>query len=625
MKVPTIICAILMALHGFAQPTHEQRIEDSVIGWWNKSVIGKATPYQYLGRNFSLKQQEHMNRVIEWMKKTYTPVAGIGTFRRMIFADSYSNPPHAYGVDFRVWNVGFDKPWLDEKGFFKPISEEYTRFYFSVNVIAGSYPVAFANTPNRYLFVWMEDGFAGSEQVYMRRITSGADPRIHPNVYKYITRVGGLHSIYLAPNNKLPFIPVSIGEYLNIVDESIDLDKNYESRHEKMHKTVSDLRKKYQSNLTKQAVLERMQPGILDYEGFSDPFQIDENRKLFKNYFPLYKLDSATLEKCKSDQPQWISISFDYRTKEDGNQLYELYQSLTENFNYDYVYNYFFYPEKVKGLAYAPLHEEGMKARLKVIRDRAYWKNPNEGKSLPPNVYFMDDFTANNDGDKPMGWYFRHIGEHAKVVTIPSLPGKWVELGYANNLYPNTSFKKPFPENFLLEFDVATDPFESRTGGSLELGLNSYLTGPDGQIQPNAEGTTLTLTLTSGNEADYNNNNYRGKSVIRIATTKDVNTENNIMGISHEMELRDFTNRKKPIHVALIIKNNEVSLQVNNKQITQANDFKLAYGKPCIRCGLLSNTIFRNIYFRNVTTDWGTQGKSDGVDVYISNVKVTRL
>ena len=72
------------------------------------------------------------------------------------------------------------------------------------------------------------------------------------------------------------------------------------------------------------------------------------------------------------------------------------------------------------------------------------------------------------------------------------------------------------------------------------------------------------------------------------------------------------------------VKNGEVGLSINNKLIAVSKDFKMGYGKPCIQCGLPAGTQFRNLYFRNITTDWGVEGKSDGVDVYISNVKITR-
>lgn len=76
------------------------------------------------------------------------------------------------------------------------------------------------------------------------------------------------------------------------------------------------------------------------------------------------KIDTATLAKCKTNNPRWIAVSFPYETKERGNQLYEIYTAVTQNLNYDYIYNHFFNPEKVKGIAYKPANEEQLNAWL---------------------------------------------------------------------------------------------------------------------------------------------------------------------------------------------------------------------------------------------------------------------
>ena len=76
------------------------------------------------------------------------------------------------------------------------------------------------------------------------------------------------------------------------------------------------------------------------------------------------------MEKCRTAVPQWLAIWFRYETKEDGNKLYEMYRSLTENINYDYIYKYFFDPEKVKGIPYRPANEDQLNARLDAYRKR---------------------------------------------------------------------------------------------------------------------------------------------------------------------------------------------------------------------------------------------------------------
>ena len=170
------------------------------------------------------------------------------------------------------------------------------------------------------------------------------------------------------------------------------------------------------------AVLRTMQPTIYSFEMSPDPFIISKYEETSKQYFPVYKIEPAVLEKCKTEQPQWITISFPYKTKEDGNQLYEMYMAIIENFNYDYAYDYFFSPEKVKGKPYKPANEEQLNARLDGYRKTSFVQKKTPINTLPANVYFMDDFAGNADGSKPAGWFFSTYGKHSQVTTLKNYP-----------------------------------------------------------------------------------------------------------------------------------------------------------------------------------------------------------
>jgi hypothetical protein len=631
---------LIQSIFLFAQSTREQRIEDSIIGW-QKILTSADIPklIEARGRTFSIKQQENMHKIIEWMQKSYTPVAGIGTYKTRLYASENDFNPHQYGVDFRVWNVSYSPEYLDAKGHFKPVSEEYNRFDVSVNMIPGSYPISFINTPKQYLFSWPEDGFVTGDD---SKNGDKIDPRINPNVYKFITRINEKQTVFLAPGNKLPIVEVTIGEYLQLAEKAFDgeLEKEkerinnlwedqktrdkvlliYMEKSDARYKnTVKQLREKYQDKLQDQAILRDMQPRAHDFYGDVDPFKIDAMAQKLKHYYPVYKLEPGVIEKCFSDQPQWIAISFAYKTKEDGNQEYEMYQSVTENFNYEYAWNYFFDPEKVKGKPYKPANEEQMNARLNGYRGKSSGQKPaaTSQASLPANVYFMDDFSGNADGSKPEGWYFSSAGKHSTVTSIKDIAGKWVQLGYNNDL-SSIKMKKPLPENFILEYDVATGDFSSRTGGSAVLYLNSYPLRTDGKADINGDGTTIELTITSGNENDFDNNNYSGAAKIDIHSKPSVNKDNFSEGIFYTYALREFTNKKNKVHVAVSLKGGALKLLINGKEVAVSSDFKMTYGKPCISCNLPAGTRFKTVYWKNTTTD------AENVNVYFSNVKITK-
>jgi hypothetical protein len=127
---------------------------------------------------------------------------------------------------------------------------------------------------------------------------------------------------------------------------------------------IQQLRNKYKNSLQEPAVVNNAEITIRSFTLNDDPFAITASQKQWKQFYTVYQYTKELLEKCRTDKPQWITISFPFIAKDRGNQLLEMYKAMSENFNYEYVYNYFFNPEKIKGLAYKPADENGLKKRL---------------------------------------------------------------------------------------------------------------------------------------------------------------------------------------------------------------------------------------------------------------------
>lgn len=602
----------LLAIASFAQLTPEQRIQDSVIGWWSNNYWDRGWKPQTdpVGK----LKETHLKNMVEWMKKSYTPVGGLGTVTRYL-------QNGGYGVKFMVWNVSHDKEWTDAKGNFKPIPEENTKFYISVNKLFGSYPVSFINKGNIYLFTWQPDGHDAFDN------NPDKDKRpagIHPNAAKYITVRNEIQNVILAPGNKLPITPVTKGEYIQLADEALANKFNTANEFDKktinrIRKHIAVLKEKHKSTLQQPALLRTMQPGMYDFDGF-DPFELSDIDKHRLLYYPLYKLTPPVLEKLKAAEPQWISISLPFKTRENGNQLHEMYTAITENINYDYIYNYFYNPEKIKGIAYKPANEEQLNARLTAYRNKnkAGANAPVSPESLPAGIHFKDDFALGIIGQAPANWFFNSNSKRCYITTIKGENGKWMELGRNTALSPSL-LKKPLPQNFTLEFDLATDgDYTTRTGGAVRLILNSRNSKTDGTEAESGNGARVEINIISGNEADYNNNNYRGEVRTKINTMPIVNEQNNSEGIYNVKPLKEFTNKQTKIHVAVIVKNNNLKISVNNKLLTNSSDFKLQYGADCKLCGLPSGTIFNGIFWVNITNN------ADEIKAYISNIKISK-
>ncbi len=626
----------------FAQLTSEQRIQDSVLGWGSIQDI-KNVPkvYESHGHTFTVKTQMDMKNVIEWMIKSYIPVGGLGWFKRKFYVDDYSNQPHSYGIDFRVWNVSFSPENLDEKGHFKPIAEEYTSFGVDINTLTGSNSIDYMSSPTQYVFTWQPDGFKASAMDKIEN-TKMADPRKHPNVNKFLTRITDDEcTVYLVPNNTLPLVQVTKGEYLQMAEQGIDRKllkekedlKNkypndvksqnyyYDYTSKDLERYRTDIKKwmeVYKNSLNEPAVVRDMQSNIRSFN--IDPFTIDVEAAKLKHYFPVYKITGATLQKCRADKPQWVAVSFPVQTKEDGNQQYELYRAMLEHFNYEYVYNYYFNPDKTKGVAYKPVNESLLNATLDSYRKKGNQAINAKASTSPQQdgAYFFENFSSGNDGSEPANWYFKRTGKHPLVTNIKNQTGKWLQLGYGVPVSP-ILLKKPLPENFTLEYDVATDAdFNGRTGGEVVLALNTRKQTEDGTEALGGDGTRLSIEIASGNEANYNDNNYRGILSVKINSSPSANKQNYSEGIVYEYPLREFTNKKTSVHVAVKVKASVITIFINNKEVAVSTNFKMRYGEKCKTCGLPAGAKFNFISWENSTND------ADDLNVYIRNVKITK-
>ncbi len=627
-KILTCLFTITLSASVFAQLTPEQRIEDSVIGWWdNQKYDSKLTPDNNPERK---KKIASLDKLVEWMKKSYIPVGGLGTYSRFINATNW-------GVQFAVWNVSFKKEWLDPRGNFRPIPEELTKFGVQVNGIPGSFPISFINTPEQYLFTWQPDGYGSNDQTNRKR--SQLDPKIDPNAYPFITHINDVITVYLAPGNKLPFIPVTRGEYLNLAENALDRQTETEKREveqkwpgnpkaqqeafayrkteiEKYRSNIQQLKLRYKNSLNEPAVTRNMQPTFRSFGLDPDPFAITEREKTVNSYYPVYKLTKDMLEKCKTSQPQWIAVWVPYKTREDGNQLLEMYRSVTRHFNYEFVYNYFFEPEKNKGLFYIPSNEKELTTRLETYRRKVHHAKPLSQQSLPTGLLFNDDFSSCTEGGKPLGWYFSTYGKHAVIASLKKHPGKWLKPGYASDIHP-VWLKKPLPENFVLEFDLVTDEFTSRTGGALRVHLSSFPLAEDGREKSGQPGVSIDLHIIAGNETDFNNNNYMGETRVEVHTTPAIYKENYSEGLFIKKDSRLFTNKKNELHLRLELKNGEISLYQDNKMICSQADFRMTYGKDCSGCKWPAGTRFNTLSFRNTTNEAELNG------IYLSNFKIT--
>ncbi len=609
-----------------AQYTREDRLADSVIGWWPENKYDKLKA----GTDAASQEKvKNMNLFADWVKKSFTPVGGIGSYQRYI-NDIY------YGVAFDVWSVS-DKL---ENGRYRPEGHTNITFRMEANRIQGAYDIYFMNGPGKpCYFVWEPDGYAETDQLQKR--LQGSDPKISPNAYPFLTRINELHTVYLVPGNQLPITPVTKGELLDQAEAALpgvleqerkEVTKKYgtdtksieyfvdakRKEVEKYRGKIQQLRKKHAATLNQPAVINALQPSMESFE--TDPDIFDLNTwafaKSLKHTYPVYKMDVATMEKAKSARPLWIAVSFPFFTKTDRTKAYEIYRALTENFNYGYVFNYFFAPEKIKGTSYTPADPEGLKARLdgyrnKYQKDAAVTAAKNE--KLPAGSIFYDNFSKDAPGSKPAGWLIPDNDRQTLVAAVKGENSQWLSLNYNKIIRPAAI--TTLPPDFSLSFDLMTGPFTGMTGGRLTVSLSG-----SGGTGSSKKSSSFFFEITSGLAAAFRaNHNYRGVVRVKLLNMPSKMAYNDQGGFA-ELPQSFFTDEKRKVQVTIKKQGANITLLLDNKPFIHSAALKTRYNdKPCGDCSIPSDILFNKLEIQNMTQDAAEVG------TYITNFNITRL
>ncbi len=267
-------------------------------------------------------------------------------------------------------------------------------------------------------------------------------------------------------DKKLPFVKVTRAEYLDKLGEAIERRhvkdtaaaikdwregsaranalQRVEDSHQKRRSVLAEVRTKYQGRLQEIAELAILQPTVL-LENSPDVFH--EPSELRPNKFPVYKIDPALAALATTDSPQWILVSWDGNIATDPIAKH-LHDSILNNFDFDYLYDFVFDPEKVKGKPYAPRRSphagEPSTAAAPV-------SEASRLAASDPAIHFFEDFSTSTVGQKPLGW---SVGMAGLVARLDGLPGNWALLaGDYHELSPG-ALKKPLPRNFTLSYDL---------------------------------------------------------------------------------------------------------------------------------------------------------------------------
>lgn len=619
MKKYTCILAAVMTLilnTSYAQPIPPQSLEDSVLGWmkvynFKGSKEGKKVDH----RSYSAAQLSLCDSFANWMQASYLPKGGWGDVIKKLseklglYNQYTAAKPQSYGV--------YSKTYTELKYNSSGKRVLYTNSHIWWEIVANGVPgwaIPHICTPSQYYFTLPTAETEVDDEATKKRLDLTKDKNTKPYISFWLENFGfggGTENVILSKDNRSPFIKITKGEYLQALETAIPLFyevekkkireaeqgiqsriavavRSLDERIERFHTGLKKNREKYKDRLGELAMLSTVQPGLgnLEYERdvFSNQYLTDPGSGTAE--YPVYKIDPVMAELCKKDKPQWIVVSWEYYS---GNSFIEKQQheAILNNFNFEYVYNFFFAPEKIKGISYKPLRSPSYKEAVIITQASEATKKNTADK----NIYFFEDFSTTGIGKKPNGWkaILSSDGSTSVIAKPEGLDGNWAILrGHYINA---TQLKKPMPQDFTLSYElVAAQNF---TWGAKGLTLQlAKETSPD-----NAE-SYLKLKLRPG---------FDGRDGEVTLETKFPFPPGYSNGTKWFVAT-GFSNNKKVNRITVTIKKKGETLQV------YIDNNKIADYEKAIPAAHLFNALSFD--------SGGNSGEND--KFYISNIKITK-
>jgi hypothetical protein len=464
--------AMLSAIPAGAQPISAEDARDQAFGWTKIYHFPPATaPVTVDHRVYTVSQLSTAAMLANWMQQSYAPVGGLGDIRRAVsdkltpYNQETTSLPQAYGARASIYTEL--KYGAGRK--IEPASNSRVLWTIFANGVIGE-PALALSTPQQYYFTlpsFTDQGYHDND------LEKAVDLSSHPLLGRYPAYFvrnsvsGNEKVLVLSRDNRLPFVKLTRAEYLDAVDAAIahwyeserrrisEAEQGNQARIARAMVDVDDRRQKrlaalavnrerYKARLQEVAEIAEATPSI-SLENMADAFLGTGGSPL---RLPVYKVDPALAALTKTGGPQWLVVAWTAQLNDPASK--RLHDAVVNNFNFAFVHDYFFAPEKVKGRTYAPLRNPAATETVAPVAASA----ASTARAADPGVYFFDDFSTTPVGKAPIGWKssLSNTGASSVVAELPGMPGHWMATtGFT--LKP-AQLKAPLPADFTVTYDL---------------------------------------------------------------------------------------------------------------------------------------------------------------------------
>lgn len=465
---------ILVCLAGAAPSAQwlpPQSLEDQVLGWIKIYDYKAATlPVTQDHRVYSPAQLSITRLFTSWIQASYLPKGALGDVLQVRNAklspynQNTAAEPNAYGAIAKLYI--FLKYDANKK--LVPVTSDAVTYAIEANGFYGTTADAISTPEHTYftLPTFEQQGF-GTDLDKATEVSGHPVLKQFPTFYVRNSVNGNKRLVVLTRDHRHPFVTVTKGEYLQAVEtaiarsydaekekiardnkgnqRSIDYFMGYlTTKHEKRVAVLKSNKEKYRARLQETAEISTLAPDVM-LENYPDVFERNGGGSL---RLPVYTFDPRVVELCKTDAPQWIVIYWTAQLNDPVSK--SLHDAMLNNFNFQYVYDYFFDPDKVKGQPYTPLRSPSFTDAAVAGKASAAATT----SAADPSVVFFEDFSSSAVGKKPLNWHstLDNKGASSVVTELTGLNGHWASM--SNVRVSPTGLKTPLPSDFELSYDV---------------------------------------------------------------------------------------------------------------------------------------------------------------------------
>lgn len=586
--------------------------KEDYIGWIKiYKYKGATKPVQVENKKYSIAQLSIIDSFANWMQASYTPKGSLGDIIKYVSPKTgiYNENKYNVAVPHSFGARAVSYLYLKKSGTgWTPENNLAYGWTICANEIPLSYRHQDFETGKICLFTLpalREEEDQDEQALYGLSKYPAINKYIHHVSPKYASTLR-INHVILSKNNVNPFVQLTIGEALQYAEDALPVKlaeelKNIrannigrqaeierlsgyqEQNFARCRETLAQMKEKYKNRLNEPAytwggILSDLQNG---YDFFTKA-KVNEQGRIDKTT-PLLRVRPEMEALCKTDKPQWIMIKW-YGGAMNDLPFKHMHESIINNLDFDYVYNFFFEQEKLKGVAYKPKRSPTFEEKL-VESEKSDAAKKNE---TDVSVFLFEDFSSTPEGKMPQGWNANLNSMGQKPIVKKEAGLNWINLN--GQIFHINKIKEKFPENFTASFDV----FVRKGFHWGSPGLEFHLAGNEKYKGSSYENSIIIKLRPGFDERD-------GWATVTIKTPTKT-------AFPSEVAVPGFSNTKSINRTKVTVRKKGESLQVF------VGETKVFDEKSVLPANLLLNHLF----FKEDNQGWEVE------DFYVTNIKIIK-